>query len=92
MKCQILFSGKNKKNINLTSAENAQRVVKVNALIMECFTWHNELSYYSRTLLFSILYLTIPLLSCLPKIFGHYISSVFILISEQVHFTSHLFV
>ena len=31
MKCQILFSGKNKKNIiNLSSAENAQRVVKVN--------------------------------------------------------------
>ena len=33
MKCQILFSGKNKKNIiNLPSAENAQRVVKVNFL------------------------------------------------------------
>ena len=32
MKCQILFSGKNKKNIiNLPSAENAQRVVKVKA-------------------------------------------------------------
>ena len=30
MKCQILFSGKNKKNIiNLPSAENAKRVVKV---------------------------------------------------------------
>ena len=30
MKCQILFSGKNKKNIiNLLSAELAQRVVKV---------------------------------------------------------------
>ena len=30
MKCQILFSGKNKKNfINLPSAKNAQRVVKV---------------------------------------------------------------
>ena len=30
MKCQILFSGKNKKNIiNMSSAENAQRVVKV---------------------------------------------------------------
>ena len=30
MKCQILFSGKNKKNIiNLSSAENAQRVVKI---------------------------------------------------------------
>ena len=30
MKCQILFSGKNKKNIvNLSSAEIAQRAVKV---------------------------------------------------------------
>ena len=30
MKCQILFSGKNKKNItNLSSAELAQRVLKV---------------------------------------------------------------
>ena len=30
MKCQILFSGKNKKNIiNLPSAENTQTVVKV---------------------------------------------------------------
>ena len=29
MKCQILFSGENKKTIiNLSSAENAQRVVK----------------------------------------------------------------
>ena len=34
MKCHILFSGKNKKNIiNLSSAENAQRVVKVKVLI-----------------------------------------------------------
>ena len=32
MKCHILFSGKNKKNIiSLSSAENAQRVVKVKA-------------------------------------------------------------
>ena len=31
MKCHILFSGKNKKNIiNLSSVENAQRGVKVN--------------------------------------------------------------
>ena len=31
MKCLILFAGKNKKNIiNLSSAENAKRVVKVN--------------------------------------------------------------
>ena len=38
MKCRILFSGKNKKNIiNLSSAENAQRVVKVklNACFLE---------------------------------------------------------
>ena len=29
MKCQILFLEKNKKNINLSSVENAQRVVKI---------------------------------------------------------------
>ena len=34
MKCHILFSGKNKKNIiSLSSAENAQRVVKVKLFI-----------------------------------------------------------
>ena len=34
MKCHILFSEKNKKNIiNLSSAENAQRVVKVKGAI-----------------------------------------------------------
>ena len=33
MECQILFTGKNKKNIiNLSFAENAHRVVKVNKL------------------------------------------------------------
>ena len=30
MKCQILFSGKNKENINLWSAEFSHRVVMVN--------------------------------------------------------------
>ena len=45
MKCQILFSGKNKKNIiNLPSAENAQRVVKVKALIIT--TTDNTLKRY----------------------------------------------
>ena len=29
MQCQILFSGKNKKNINFSSAKNTQKVVKV---------------------------------------------------------------
>ena len=39
MNCQILLPGKNKKNvINLSSAENAQRVVKVKALSL-CFTF-----------------------------------------------------
>ena len=34
MKCQILFSGKNKKNINnLSSAELPKRVVKVNIFV-----------------------------------------------------------
>ena len=38
MTCQILFSGKNKKNIiNLSSAENAQRVVKVKVKWTEGF-------------------------------------------------------
>ena len=48
MKCQFLFSGKNKKNItNLSSAELAQRVVKVNF----CFCFiniDNSLGKYSR--------------------------------------------
>ena len=30
MQCQILFSGKNRKSINLSSAVFAQRVVKIN--------------------------------------------------------------
>ena len=33
MKCQILFSRKNKKNMNLSSVELAQRVIKVKAAI-----------------------------------------------------------
>ena len=38
MKCRILFSGKNKKNIiNLSSAENAQRVVKVKVIHYKAF-------------------------------------------------------
>ena len=46
MKCQIQFSGKNKKNIiNLSSAENAQRVVKVKALNMT--TARHTLKYHS---------------------------------------------
>ena len=41
MKCQILFSGKNKKNIiNLSSAENAQRVVKVN-IALDFYVWRS---------------------------------------------------
>ena len=36
MKCQILFSGKNKKNIiNLSSAELAQSVVKITLIFIE---------------------------------------------------------
>ena len=39
MKCQCLFSGKNKKNIiGLLSAEFAQRVVKVNKLLQVSFS------------------------------------------------------
>ena len=49
MNCQILFSGKNKKNItNLSSAELAHRVVMVNliciqnsyALVLFYNSWH----------------------------------------------------
>ena len=51
MKCQILFSGKNKKNIiNLPSAENAQRVVKVKALV----TTAAENSHEISSLLFEV--------------------------------------
>ena len=54
MKCQILFSGKNKKNnIILSSAENAQRVVKVK---------HK----YGEDLLCSIIYSNYGIY-CLPK-------------------------
>ena len=41
MKCQILFSGKNKKNnIILSSAENAQRVVKVKMLFFLYYIYY----------------------------------------------------
>ena len=44
MKCQILFSGKNKKNIiNLPSAENAQRVVKVKTINKKIHQWCRDM-------------------------------------------------
>ena len=52
MKCQILFSGKNKKNIiNLSSAENAQRVVKVKGRVVELshFTSCQRTSKWSKS-------------------------------------------
>ena len=46
MKCQILFSGKNKKNnIILSSAENAQRVVKVKVTEDRRCSWEVLISY-----------------------------------------------
>ena len=46
MKCQILFSEKNKKNIiTLSSAENAQRAVKVN--IMEYYGGNFRMQMFS---------------------------------------------
>ena len=43
MKCHILFSGKNEKNINLSSAENAQRVVKAKLPLHTQFEqWDSE--------------------------------------------------
>ena len=64
MKCQILFSGKNKKNIiNLSSAENAQRAVKVNSswtVICDkniyCFVSDNPVNK-----IFSLSWETVPL-------------------------------
>ena len=50
MKCQILYSWKNKKQIiNLSSAELAQRVVKVKAGVMlyVCFAVSWEKSFIS---------------------------------------------
>ena len=41
IKYQILFSGKNKKNINLSSAELAQRTVKVKYIQSEFEVLHN---------------------------------------------------
>ena len=44
MKCQILFSGKNKKNnIILSSAENAQRVVKVKLIIFQMWVIYEKI-------------------------------------------------
>ena len=52
MKCQILFSGKNKKNnIILSSVENAQRVVKVNIDKKVTFKYLNFLSVLTLVLL-----------------------------------------
>ena len=56
MKCLILFSGKNKKNIiNLSSAENAQRVVKVkHKNSVDCRVdnqYSNALAYVTRRLI-----------------------------------------
>ena len=57
MKCQILFSGKNKKNIiNLSSAENAQRVVKVKHILFHSCSKKCDL--YSKCNVFSGLSLT----------------------------------
>ena len=66
MKCQILVSGKNKKNIiNLSSAENAQRVVKVKKRSVS-FCREDLLSQF----LFGNFYLSqIPLKPQLIKIF-----------------------
>ena len=47
MKCQTLFSGKNKKNIiNLSSAENAQRVVKVKPIVASTTYWKSLSSIF----------------------------------------------
>ena len=49
MKCQILFSGKNKKNINLLSVENAEGVVKVK--------FCSSLSFYCNPYMYMYIYI-----------------------------------
>ena len=52
MKCQILFSWKNKKNIiSLSSAENAQRVVKVNRDSNTVVSFYDPYLYFMVQLL-----------------------------------------
>ena len=46
MKCQILFSGKNKKNNNLSSAELAMNGVKVNCLLNFLVPFLCDIAYY----------------------------------------------
>ena len=60
MKCQILFSGKNKEDIiNLSSPDFAQRVVKVMGI---GYTWVHFLSLFVKR----TTYVTSSLLSCIP--------------------------
>ena len=57
MKCQILFSGKNKKNINnLSSAELPKRVVKVNIFVGVSlyFMKYNRVGIITKTEIFQI--------------------------------------
>ena len=50
MKCQIRFSGKNKKNItNLLSAELAKRVV----MVKKAYIFSTHLNYFSKVILLS---------------------------------------
>ena len=59
MKCQIPFTGKNKKNIiNLSSAENAQRVVKVKQFVylVPQIQYHTVYTLAVRVLVFGYLY------------------------------------
>ena len=57
MKCQIPFTGKNKKNIiNLSSAENAQRVVKVNKCLCHTIVIINQKYFFvvSKRILYNM--------------------------------------
>ena len=54
MKCQILFSGKNKRNItNLSSVELIQRMAKVN---LNCYSASHNYSRRHFEIIFVILY------------------------------------
>ena len=55
VKCQILFSGKNKKNFNLLFAKFANRVVKFNDVIYMvlyvCVAYIGQIIYFVNTLI-----------------------------------------
>ena len=61
MKCKILFSGKNKKNIiNLLSAELAQRVIKVTRWAWDWSSEYCNLLEFINRVILGMLYIVEP--------------------------------